>query len=163
VATPQRNAREQTRCSRRSSKTRVVLDCLPPEPATIRVDEVVAQLIAQAGSSATAQLATGLDRCGDATVDGDGRVLHDFWNGGRRHRPPCQDGATVELRVSREDRWICLALSSSAGDADWTESDLFELRVATLMAAVFRGSLQLLATPGSAALTLQLPEAARAR
>jgi K+-sensing histidine kinase KdpD len=161
-----RNAREQTLMLEAFVEdARVVLDRLSLEPATIRVDEVVAQVIARAGGSAMPRnsLQVRIDAA-DATVDGDGRVLQRLLQRlvdivARR----AQDGATVDLRVSREDHWICLALSSPTRDADWSESDLCELRVATLMAAVFRGSLQLLAAPGAAALKLQLPEAARAR
>jgi len=161
-----RNAREQTLMLEAFVEdARVVLDRLSLEPATIRVDEVVAQVIARSGGSATPRnsLQVRIDAA-DATVDGDGRVLQRLLQRlvdivARR----AQEGATVDLRVSREARWICLALSSPARDADWSESDLCELRVGTLMAAVFRGSLQLLAAPGSAALILQLPEAARAR
>jgi K+-sensing histidine kinase KdpD len=161
-----RNAREQTvMLEAFVEDARVVLDRLPLEPATIRIDDVVAQVIARTGGSATPRcpLQVRMDAV-DGTVYGEGRVLQRLLERlvdviARR----AQDGATVDLRVSREDRWICLALSSPARDADWSESDLCELRVATLIAAVFRGSLQLLAAPGSAALTLQLPEAARAK
>jgi K+-sensing histidine kinase KdpD len=161
-----RNAREQTLMLEAFVQdARVVLDRLPLEPATIRVDEVVAHVIAREGGSKTprSSMQVRIDAV-DAAVDGDGRVLQRLLERlvdvvARR----AQDGATVELRVSREDRWICLALSSPVRDADWSESDLCELRVATLIAAGFRGSLHLLAAASSAALRLKLPEAARAR
>jgi signal transduction histidine kinase len=162
-----RNARDQTLMLEAFIEDgRIILDRLPLEPATVRIDEVVAQAIKRANCAAQSRgsaLRVEIDS-GGAAVDGNGRLLQRLID--RLFiviACRAQEGAAIDLRVSKKDRLICLSLKATALDADWTEADLLELRIATLMAAVFRGSLELLADPGSAALKLQLPEAARAK
>jgi K+-sensing histidine kinase KdpD len=161
-----RNARDQTAMlDAFIEDARIILDRLPLEPATVNVDEVVGQVIAQASGAATPRglLRVRIDTDG-AAVHGDSRLLQRLISrlavviDRRTH-----DGATIDLRVSSEDRWICVSLTAPTRSADWSESDLLELRIGTLIATVFRGSLELLAGSDSATIRLQLPEATRAK
>ena len=161
-----RNAHEQTLMLERFVEdARVILDRLPLEPATVHIDEMIDQVMARSsdGAKSRASLRVRIDSGGAAAVDGDGRVLQRLVERlvnviARR----ALEGAALDLSVTREDRWICLSLTTPAHDAGWTDVDLLELRIGTLMAAVFRGTLELPAAAGLATLKLQLPEAKRA-
>ena len=144
---------------------RIILGRVQVEPTTVRLDELVAQVIAQARGterSSRSSLRVTID-AGEALIDGDSRALQRLIIrlaaviARRTH-----EAATIDLVVSNEDRRICVSLTAPTSDADWSESDLLELRISTLMATVFRGTLELLASPGTAALRVLLPQAARA-
>lgn len=144
---------------------RIVIGRLPVELAAVRIDEMVALAFApdiaeeQSGSSPRIRV-----EAAGAVIHGDSRLLRRLLKrlavvSGERSN----DGAAVELLVSREDRWICVLLNAPTGEADWSEADLLELRLCTLMAATLGGTLELLAGPATASLRLLLPEAAPSR
>ena len=159
-----RNGRDQTlMLDAFIEDARIIQGRLPLEAATVSVDDLIAREITQ--TSGAENLRSSLQvriEAGGTMIDGDSRLLQRLI-----HRLAVviarrtDDGATINLSVSRDDRWICMSLTAPTGDADWSESDLLELRISTLMAAVFRGKLELLAGPGTAALRLLLPEAVR--
>lgn len=140
--------------------SRIILAQLPLEAASVLLDEVVARVIAQGSGAARLRVEIA---SGGAAVDGDSRLMQRLLERvvlvlARR----AQEGAPIDLVVSREDHWICVSLSAPARDADWSEPDLLELRIATMTAAIFRGALELHAG-ATAAVRLQLPEAMRAQ
>ena len=144
---------------------RIILGHRPLEAATARLDEVIAEVVAQASGAEKSRnaLQVRID-AGGAAIDGDGRLLQRLISrlavviARRAH-----EGATVDLGVAREDGTICVSLAAPKSDADWSEADLLELRISTLEAAALSGALELHAGLGTAALTLRLPEAARVR
>jgi hypothetical protein len=66
-----------------------------------------------------------------------------------------REGEAVAFRLARETGWNRLTFSTTARDADWSESDLLELRIATLTAALLGGSLELLTESLRTTLRLQ--------
>jgi len=144
---------------------RIIIGRLPLAPSTVRIDEVAAQAFAPAGGEeqSRSSLRVRIEASG-AVIEGDGRLLQRLIKrlavviARRTH-----GSASIDLHVSRVDRWICVSLTGPRGDTDWSESDLLELRLGTLMAAIFGGTLELLAGTGTASLTLLLPEPKQAK
>jgi K+-sensing histidine kinase KdpD len=144
---------------------RIAIGRLPLEPAAVRIDDAIAQAFAPGNGEDHSRSSPRIRiEAADAVIDGDGRLLQRLIkrlaavSGHRTH-----DGAAVDLHVSREDRWICVSLTVRTGEEDWSDSDLLELRLGALMAAIFGGTLELLAGPATASIRLLLPEAAPAK
>lgn len=141
---------------------RIVVGRLPMDRATFRIDEVVVHALAPTDPEEQSHrpLQVRIEAEG-AVVDGDRRLLQRLLErlavvAVRR----AHDSTAVEVDLSRKGRSICVLLTVPTNSSDWTDSDLLELRLSTLMAATFGGTLELFAGPGVASLRLLLPEAA---
>lgn len=157
-----RNAHEQAlKLDEFIEDCRVVLGGPRSAPVAVRLGDALAQALTE---GEVAELTRGRLRirteADDAAVDGDLRLLQRCI--GRlvavvARRAP--QGAAIGLDVSRADRSICLSVAAPARDADWSDSDLLDLRIATIVADALRGSLELGTTQDTASVVLlRLPE-----
>ncbi len=142
---------------------RLILERLPLETGVVRIEEVVGQAIERASPALQSRgVALHAPRvAGGVSVEGDSRQLQRLVDRliavvAKRAR----DNATIEFLVFHQNEWFSLSLATAAADQDWSEPDLLELRLATLMASMHKGGLELLNGPALAALRLQLPVSA---
>jgi signal transduction histidine kinase len=147
-----RNAREQTQLlGGFVEDCQIVVGSLQVDLDPAHIDALIAETVERAGGAAQPP------RAAAGEADPVRRLIDRLLLVCTRR---AREGNAVGFRVARETGWNRLTFSTTARDADWSAADLLELRVATLTAALFGGSLQLQTDPLLTTVRLQLPERA---
>lgn len=158
-----RNAREQTVLLEEFvDDGRAVLGVLKLDTRTLRIADLVAQAMERAAPLFTlhAVTADASAAATDAETEGDERrtlrlVYRLLAAVARRTR----EATTLSVTTRRDgDAWL-LSFDAAAGDADWSEAALLDLRVSSFVAGMHGGALAIDGTPGRAAVHLRLAAA----
>jgi hypothetical protein len=166
-----RNAGEQTQLlGRFIEDCQIVVGSLKVELDPVQIDTLIAEAVERAGTVAKRPSAgqTSGQTSGPTSGPPEGTSSAGAGDGGSMVRRlldrlllvctrRAREGEAVNFRLSRETGWNRMTFATTARDADWSESDLLELRIATLTAAVLGGSLELLSDSLLTTLRLQLP------
>jgi hypothetical protein len=159
-----RNTREQTvLLDEFVDDARAVLGVLKLERATLRVEDLAASALERAASLAAlhgVSFDAAIDAA-DAKVEGDERrlkrLVYRLLAGVARR---AREASAVRIAARAHDGSVHVTIDAPAGEGDWNDAALLDLRISAFVAAMHDGALAIDGTPGRAAIALRLPQRA---